>query len=158
VEGIPLKLIIIVVILAITIPITFKGLESYDRTQTERNLRSELEFLSTTIKQVYLNGMGNAVDVEVDLADGMMTKIENVQIGDTLDGIYSSIRYKLNYKSTEFMVIKNPNIPVGRYSESEFGPLILGSGKHTIHLECKQGIDFDDDGAEDMYIEVLRVV
>jgi hypothetical protein len=158
VEGIPLKLIIIIVILAVTIPITFKGLESYDRTQTERNLRSELEFLSTNIKQVYLNGMGNAVDVEVDFADGMMTKIERVQIGDSLDGIYSSIRYKLNYKSTEFIVIKNPNIPVGKYSESEFGPLILGSGKHTIHLECKQGIDFDDDGTGDMYVEVFRVV
>lgn len=158
VEGIPLKLIIIIVILAITIPITWKGLESYDRAQTERNLRSELEFLSTNIKQVYLNGMGNAVDVKVDFANGMMTKVERVQIGDSLDGIYSSIRYKLNYKGTEFMVIKDPNIPVGNYSESEFGPLVLGSGRHTIHLECKQGKDFDDDGTEDMYIEVSRVV
>jgi hypothetical protein len=158
VEGIPLKLIIVLVILAITIPITWKGLESYDRTQTERNLRSEIEFLSINIKQVYLNGMGNAVDVKVDFANGMMTKVERVQIGDSLEGIYSSIRYKLNYKNTEFMVIKDPNIPVGNYSDSEFGPLILGSGRHTIHLECKQGIDFDDDGTKDMFIEVSRVV
>ncbi len=158
VEGIPLQLIIILVILAITIPIIFKGLESYDRAQTEGNLRSEIEFLSLNIKQVYLNGMGNAVDVEVDFANGMMTKIEMVQIGDSLDGIYSSIRYKLNYKGTEFMVIKDPNIPIGNFIDSQFGPLILGPGKHTIHLECREGIDFDDDGTGDMYIEVRRVV
>jgi hypothetical protein len=158
VEGIPLKLIIVMVILAITIPATWKGLESYDRSQTENNLRSEIEFLSTHIKQVYLNGIGNAQDVEVDFRDGMMTKIEWIKLGDTVEGIWSSIRYKLSHKSDDFFLIKNPNMPVGNVSGGEIGPLKIGAGRHTIHLECREGFDFDDDGTEDMFVEVSRVV
>lgn len=158
VEGIPLKLIIVIVILAITIPAIWKGLESYDRSQTENNLRSEIEFLSTHIKQIYLNGIGNAQDVEVDFKDGMMTKIEWIKLGDSIEGIWSSIRYKLNHKSDDLFLIKNPNIPVGNVSQGEIGPLKLGAGRQTIHLECKEGFDFDDDGSEDMYVEVSKVV
>lgn len=158
VEGIPLKLIIVLVIVAITVPIAWKGLEGYDRVQTENNLRTELEFLSTNIKQIYLNGIGNAQDVKVDFTDGMMTKIERIEIGDTIEGISSSIRYKLNYKRTEFMVIENPNIPLGNMTQGQIGPLSIGSGRHTIHLECKEGLDFDDDGVKDMYVEVSKVI
>ena len=158
VEGIPLKLIIVMVILAITIPVTWKGLESYDRSQTENNLRSEIEFLSTHIKQIYLNGIGNAQDVEVDFKDGMMTKIEWVKLGDSIEGIWSAIRYKLSHKSDDLFLIKNPNIPVGNVSQGEIGPLSLGAGRQTIHLECREGFDFDDDGTEDMYVEVSKVV
>ncbi len=158
VEGIPLKLIIVMVILAITIPATWKGLESYDRSQTENNLRSEIEFLSTHMKQVYLNGIGNAQNVDVDFKDGMMTKIEWIKIGDTVEGIWSSIRYKLSHKGDDFFLIKNPNMPVGNVSDGEIGPLKIGAGRHTIHLECREGFDFDDDGAQDMYVEVSRMV
>ena len=158
VEGIPLKLIIVMVILAITIPAAWKGLESYDRSQTENNLRTEIEFLSTYIKQVYLNGIGNAQDVEVDFKDGMMTKIDWIKIGDAVEGIWSSIGYKLGHKSADFVLIKNPNIPIGNVSGGEIGPLTLGAGIHTIHLECREGFDFDDDGAKDIYVEVSEVV
>lgn len=157
VEGIPLKLIIVVVILAITIPMIWKGLESYDRSQTENNLRSEIDFLSMHIKQVYLNGLGNAQDVEVDFNDGMMTKIERVEIGDSVQGLWSSIRYKLSHKSLEYLLIKNPNIPMGNVSNGEVGPLSCGPGRYTIHLECKDGFDFDDDGTSDLYVEVSKV-
>lgn len=158
VEGIPLKLIIVVVIMAITIPATWKGLEMYDRSQTENNLRTEIEFLTTHIKQVYLNGIGNAQDVDVDFRDGMMTSIDWIKIGDSVEGVWSSIKYKLSHKSTDFILIKNPNIPMGNLSSGEIGPLKLGAGVHTIHLECREGFDFDDDGAQDMYVEVSKVV
>jgi hypothetical protein len=157
VEGIPLKLIIVMVIMAITIPAAFKGLESYDRFQTENNLRSELDFLSANIKQVYLNGLGNAQDVDVNFQDGMMAKVEEIKIGDSIDGKWSTIRYKLNHKNTVIMLVKNPNIPIGYVNHDEITPLSLGEGRHTIHLECKEGFDFDSDGAFDMYVEVSRV-
>jgi hypothetical protein len=157
VEGIPLKLIIVMVIMAITIPTAFKGLESYDRVQTENNLRAEIDFLSSNIKQIYLSGIGNAQDVEVDFKDGMMTKVTEIEIGDSIEGIWSTIRYKLSHKSTEIVVIKNPNIPIGYVDQGEVAPLTLGEGRHTIHLECKEGFDFDFDGSEDMYVEVSKV-
>ena len=157
VEGIPLKLIIVMVIMAITIPATFRGLESYDRFQTENNIRSELDFLSANIKQVYLSGLGNAQDVEVDFKDGMMSKVEEIQIGDSEDGIWSAIRYKLSHKDTQILLIKNPNIPMGYEKRGEFHPLKLGAGKYTLHLECKEGPDFDSDDTKDMFVEVTQV-
>jgi hypothetical protein len=157
VEGIPLKLIIVMVIMAITIPAALKGLEGYDRFQTENNLRSELDFLSANIKQVYLHGLGNALDVEVDFKDGMMVKVEEIKIGDSKDGIWSAIRYKLSYKNMEILLLKNPNIPMGYEKRGEFLPLELGAGKYTIHLECKEGPDFDKDGTEDLFVEVSQV-
>jgi hypothetical protein len=157
VEGIPLKLIIVMVIMAITIPTAFKGLESYDRIQTENNLRSELDFLSANIKQVYLNGIGNAQDVNVDFRNGIMSKVEEIKIGDSIDGIWSTIRYKLSHKSIEILLIKNPNIPIGYVSSGEVDALVLKDGQFTIHLECKEGFDFNDDGTQDMYVEVSRV-
>lgn len=157
VEGIPLKLIIVMVILAITIPATFKGLERYDRFQTENNLRSELDFLSANIKQIYLNGLGNAQDVDVDFRSGLMSKVEEIQIGDSVNGIWSAIRYKLSYKNTEILLIKNPNIPMGYMIDGEFLPLEIGAGKHTLHLECKEGPDFDSDDTKDIFVEVTKV-
>jgi hypothetical protein len=158
VEGIPLKLIIVMVILAITIPTTWSGLESYDRFQTENNLRSELDFLSANIKQVYLSGLGNAQEIEVNFKNGMMSKVENIKIGDTLDGIWSAIRYKLNHESMRILIIKNPNVPMGNEIQGRFHGLELGSGKHTIRLECKEGPDFDGDDTKDMFVEVSKVV
>ncbi len=158
VEGIPLKLIIMVVILAITIPVIWKGLESYDRSQTENNLKNEIEFLASHIKQIYLSGTGNARDVKVDFKDGMMSKIEWIKLGDSVDGIWSALKYKLDYQDTRTIVISNPNIPIGNISDGDIGSLTLGPGKQTIHLECKEGFDFDNDGAQDMYIEVSKVV
>lgn len=157
VEGIPLKLIIVMVIMAITIPATFKGLESYDRFQTENNLRSELDFLSANIKQVYLNGLGNAQDVEVDFKDGMMSKVEEIKIGDSEDGIWSAISYKLSHKNMQILLLENPNIPMGYEMDGEFLPLELGAGRYTLHLECKEGPDFDSDKTKDMFVEVTRV-
>jgi hypothetical protein len=56
------------------------------------------------------------------------------------------------------LLIKNPNIPMGSLYEDDFGALVIGAGTHTIHLECKEGLDFDDDGVGDMYVEVSKVV
>lgn len=157
VVGIPLKLIIVIVILAITIPATFKGLESYDRFQTENNIRSEIDFLAANIKQVYLSGLGNAQDVDVDFNDGMMSKVEEITLGDSIDGIFTAIRYKLSHRSSQIMLLKDPDVPIGYEEKGIFLPLQLGAGAHTIHLECKEGPDFDDDGSDDMFVEVTRV-
>jgi hypothetical protein len=157
VEGIPLKLIIVMVILAITIPATYKGLEAYDRFQTENSIRSELDFLALNIKQVYLNGLGNALDVEVDFRDGMMSRVEEVSLGGSKDGIQSAIRYKLSHENTQILLLKDPDIPMGYEENGRFYPLELGAGSHTIHLECKEGPDLDEDGFIDMFVEVSKV-
>jgi len=154
VEGIPFKLIIIVLIMALSIPLIFGGLENYDRTQTENDFRNELEFLITRAKQVYFGGTGNADNVEVNFRNSLFTRIEYIEIGDGPEGIWSSIRYKLNHKGVETIVIEHPNIPLAYNDNGNFKSLEIGSGRFTIHLECRDDKDFTDDGYNDLYVEV----
>jgi hypothetical protein len=157
IEGIPFKLIIIVLIMAISLPLIWGGLESYDRTQTENDLRNELEFFITRAKQVYFGGTGNADNVEVNFRNSLFTRIEYIKIGDGPEGIWSSIRYKLNHKGVETIVIGNPNIPLAYDDNGNLKSLELGSGRYTIHLECRDDKDFTNDGHNDLYVAVRLV-
>ena len=117
----------------------------------------EIDFLAANIRQVYLNGMGNARDVDVDFSDGFVTSVERIEIGDSEDGVWSSIRYKLAHEKSQYVLIKNPNIPMAHVNEEDIGPLVVGAGRHTLHLETKKGYDFDSDGTEDLFVEISRV-
>jgi len=154
IEGIPFKLIIIVLIMALSIPLIFGGLGNYNRTQTENDLRNELNFLIIRARQLYFSGTGNADNVKVNFRNNFFTRIEYIEIGDGPEGIWSSIRYKLNHKGVETIVIENPNIPLAYNDNGNFKSLELGSGHYTIHLECKDDKDFTNDGHNDLYVEV----
>ena len=82
VEGIPLKLIIGALILAIALPLIWAGFENYDRTQKENDLRNEIEFVITTIKFVYTSGENNSQLIDVNFKSGFTAKVEKVEIGD----------------------------------------------------------------------------
>ncbi len=157
IEGIPFKLIIIMLILAIALPLIWAGLENYDRTQKENDLRNEIEFIITTIKFVYTSGENNSQSIDVNFGSGFATKVERVEIGDDKEGTYSSIRYKLSSSAKVTIIIDNPNIPVANKTTNGLDALIVGEGKHTLSFTAKSDYDFDDDGYNDLYIEVARM-
>ena len=157
VEGIPFKLIIIVLILAISLPLIWTGLERYDRTQKESDLRNEIEFIITTIKFVYTSGEYSSQAIDVNFASGFAAKVERVEIGDGRDGIYSSIRYKLSNSRKMTIIIDNPNIPVANKTTQGIDALIVGEGRHTLLFTAKSDYDFDEDGYDDLYVEAAKV-
>jgi hypothetical protein len=157
VEGIPFNLIIIVFVLAIAVPMIWSGLSNYDRTQKENDLRSEIEFIISTIKLVYTSGEGNSQRMDVDFSSSFATKVERVWIGDDKDGLWSTIRYKLSGYSKETIVIQNPNVPVANKTIDGLDAFILGEGSHSLLFTAKSGHDFDDDGRNDLYVEVAPV-
>jgi hypothetical protein len=93
----------------------------------------------------------------VKFKDGMMSKVEEVTLGDSIGGLQSAIRYKLSHRDTQILLLKDPNIPMGYEDKGKLQPLELNTGAHTLHLECKEGPDYDDDGAHDMFVEVRKV-
>ena len=157
VEGIPLKLIIIALILVIGLPMIWVGLENYDRTQKENYLKNEIEFIITTIKFVYTNGENNFQLIDVDFESSFATKVERVEIGDGKDGLWSTIRYKLSNRPKVTMVIEDPNIPVANKTDNGPDALIVREGKHSLLFTAKSDYDFDDDGYNDLYVEVAPV-
>jgi hypothetical protein len=55
------------------------------------------------------------------------------------------------------MVIDDPNIPVANRTINGPDTLTLGEGRHTLLFVARSDYDFDDDGSNDLYVEVARV-
>lgn len=151
IEGLPLKLVIIVIILTIMLPIIWTGLNNYDCATTENYLRSQIDYLITKIKQVYLNGAGNAATLELNFKEGLFGKVSWVKIGDSPAWTWSAVMYKMNFKAEDTVVIENPNIPVTNFTGGPHS-LELGPGRYTVHLVCKYDSFFP--GKMDLFVDV----
>ncbi len=157
VEGIPLNLIIILLILAIALPIIWAGLSTYDRTQKENDMRNEIEFIIITIKFVYTNGESNSQQIDVNFDSSFATKVERVEIGGPTKSLWSTIRYKLSGSSKQTIIIENPNIPVANKTDSGLDALEVGEGRHSLLFTARSDYDFNEDGRNDLYVEVASV-
>jgi hypothetical protein len=152
VEGIPLKLIIVAVILAITVPAAWYLFGIYDAAQTEERLKSELGRLEVSAKEVYagVSGRfsggiwipGSSMRTEVDFRGGVFATIEYVKIGGKLgaaDCSYTKIHYKLSSQPDAVLVIEDPNVPITSKAAggSGSGTLVLQKGTYSLFLENK---------------------
>ena len=91
VEGLPLQLIITAIVLAITIPLMFGALQSYDKSKVENEIQSEINEFISAVQMVYVSGPGNRAIVEFNAPDGAFTPIDYVKFGDEPGGNYSSV-------------------------------------------------------------------
>jgi hypothetical protein len=157
VEGIPFKLIILVFILAISLPMIWSGLANYDRTQKENDLRVEIEFIISTIKLVYTGGENNSQLIDVDFTSSFATKVERVLIGDGTRNLWSTVRYKLSNGAMRTIVIQNPNIPVVNRTSGGFEAFEVGEGTHSLLFTAKTHYNLEGDGRNDLYVEVEPV-
>jgi hypothetical protein len=141
IESLPLKLIIISLILAISIPIVVSSWMSYDKQETINRLDIELRFLEAQIDQIYLNGMGigNSKIVELRISEGTFTRIEYVQMGwDALDSPRAvSMRWKFQGEEERIKIISG-GIPVRSEDGSSFDLVI---GLNSLYLEVKRADD-----------------
>jgi hypothetical protein len=145
VEGLPLRLIIAMVILAITVPATLGSFRAYDRNRVETCLLSEIDALSSAVKTVYISGPGNSAAIEFNPVSGSMTDVESVTFGDIPGGdMASAIRYRLQGRAECIVPVVSPNVPM---SGADGAPLRLTSGNYVIMAECmNSGTDLNADG------------
>jgi hypothetical protein len=136
VESIPLKLIIVILILAIIIPSFFMGLATYSNAQAENDIRSEIERIISTIKQTNNGDEGTSFSLTVNFQEGIFKRLEYVKIGDKIGehgGSYPSVvRYKFHGENIRYMIIENPNIMTTSSYNSAFE---LGTGRTEIIAE-----------------------
>lgn len=155
VEGIPLQLIIIAIILAISLPIIFMGLDNADHSQTENNLKGEINAIKAMARSLFNGGVGNSDIIEVNFKNGLMTTIDYVKFGNNLaSGRADIISYQIigdSPMSTEF---NSPEIPLTSENDET---LIVTSGGYILGMECMRTttIDIDNDGIfNDLYIQI----
>ena len=134
VEGLPLKLIITAIVLAITIPMMFGALRAYDRSKVELELSAEIDRFVSGVQLVYSSGPGNSMMLDFSAAKGTFTNLDYVRFGDVPGGNYSSvIRYRISGMQEVLAVIQSPNVPM---MSSDNSVLEIMPGDYHIMAEC----------------------
>ena len=144
-EGLPLKLAIVAVVMAISSPIIYGSLRAYEAAKLEGQMGSEASAIAEMSKLLYVGGPGNAQPLTVNLRGGVTSSAEYMLVGDVPNGTYEScIRYRVRGLAEKTLLIESPNIPLQGIGGV---PLKMMEGKHSLMLECK-------DGTRGHYVEV----
>ena len=155
VEGLPLKLIITAIVLAITIPLMFGALKTYDKSKVEQELNSEIDRFISAVQLIYSSGPGNSAVLEFRAAKGTFTGLDYIKFGDEPGGDYSSvIRYRISGMQETPTVIQSPNVPMMCSSNLTFE---IMPGTYEIIAECLTSqSDLNGDGlSPDNYIRLM---
>lgn len=138
IEGLPLKILIVALVLGISIPSVLAIWTNAEVQRIENSLRSELDYLNLRIVQIYRSGPGNAISFKLEIDSGMVSSIEYVLVGDNLDGpLRSTLRWKISGRSEAIIAIED-DVPV---CSKEGGAFPLSEGYHTIYLVAKKRED-----------------
>lgn len=98
VEGIPLKLVITMVILAISLPLMFTWLHAYDGSQLRASLQATVSRLTQYAESAYANPESRRC-VEVDVPTGTFVRPKHVRIGGAQGFSRESIAYQVEGES-----------------------------------------------------------
>ncbi|MCL4326235.1 MAG: hypothetical protein M1481_05385 [Candidatus Thermoplasmatota archaeon] len=135
VEDLPLRLIIIVIILAITLPIIFELFKTYDQSSTVNGAKQNASLISTYVQEVYSSGLNSSLDFKINFKSGFFTKITKVVIGDSFTGSdVSVIALYFSDISPYYFVIQNPSVIVSTFCSGKWQSLTIGPGSYTIHI------------------------
>jgi hypothetical protein len=154
IEGLPLTMIVVMVVLAITIPLIIGSLRAYDRGRVEQGLASEIDSFISMVQLVYTSGPGNSVLIDFNAASGSMARIDSVIFGDGPGGSMASvIRYTIQDRQEVMTLLEAPNVPMMSSGNTSFQ---ISSGSFRIMAECVSGnIDLNGDGiSNDTFIRL----
>ncbi|MFW5928035.1 MAG: hypothetical protein ACOCSL_02445 [Thermoplasmatota archaeon] len=150
-EGMPLQLLIISIVLALAVPTIYSSVEYYDTRRTLKTLKSEIRFIGEKAEQVFVHGNGNSEVIEIDLSDGIFEKINTVKLCEDPDYVikWETIDYRGQYSIPKRVPLYNGS-----------GTISLLEGSHKIRMTCKYGNPSDPDGSglyfdqDSQYIEI----
>lgn len=129
------NMLLLAAIIAISIPLVFSGLETYDRLRTEDDLVSEISrFVSLSL--VFFDAGGGQADIEIRIPDGLFKRLDFVEFGGPLDSpLCFSIRYRFIGEETRYFFLDDLNLRLTAGN----APLRLPRGAWTIHIEIRDG-------------------
>jgi len=132
IEGLPLQLLIVAIVMGITVPVVYAGLDAYDHGQVQRRIEGELLRLTHAAQQYSIAG-GGAETLALDLRGGSFTSLEYVWIGDRPGGPFTNVvRYRISGEGEQAIVVDRPTVSMSGPSGTT---LVLGAGTIEIHLE-----------------------
>jgi hypothetical protein len=136
--GMPYRLLIALISIALVVPAVMSGWSSVDYVQTDQRVRAEIARVLTAAQR-YLQAGSGGEEIHVVFEGGTFTRIEYVVFGDSAGHAYSRfIRYKLSGGDEQLVTVRNPSVLI---SSTDGGGLTLFEGSYSMHVECVSGID-----------------
>ena len=138
-EGLPLKLLIISLLLSLTAPAVLKCMDSYESTTSRSLVLAEARRIVTTIEEVQTAGEGNRRTITVTLPPERVQSSLALEIGGPLGNPSSmSVRCLCQGRVVSTLVLEDPPARVTAVGGS---PLRLEAGYHhlTVSYEFKDG-------------------
>lgn len=139
IEGLPLQMIVILVVVSVVVSGLFLYWTSSDARHTESNLRAALESLATKVADVADPSYFGPADLTLVLREGAFTKLRSIVLG----GVFGSpspddflFRYTLSSGSSGTVTVEHRV-----WSSGE--PANLSPGTYVIHLEPGRNPDPD---------------
>ncbi len=134
--GLPFRLLIAMVTVALVVPAVMSGWSSLDYMQTESRIQGEISRILVAAQRYLQAGSGGEV-VDVSFRGGSLTRVEYVIFGDVPGGAYQRMaRYKLTGGQEVLMSPKNPSVQLAYLDGSA---LTLSEGRYSLLVECEDG-------------------
>jgi len=157
VEGMPLRMMAVMVVLAISIPLVIGSFRAYDTGRAEASVSSEIRNLISAVQNIYASGEGNSMSLGFMTGGGSLARVDSVTFGDVLGGeLSSTIRYRLHGRTERIVVVESPNVPITGPGGM---PLGVGQGSYRILAEClRSDTDLNSDGlSPDTYVRLSLI-
>jgi len=137
----PFRLIISMIMVALTVTIVAQGLYRYSENTVENDIKVELEKLERTITLCKQGGLETALTVELKFSRSFTVRLAELQIGDEIGGETSSlIKYSLSTGRTKTMAVK-PSVMMSHVTFNDDGTIesskkcIVSGSTMTLQLK-----------------------
>jgi hypothetical protein len=133
-EGLPLRLLIMSLLISLTVPVVMGSVESYDRSTVRSAMVSEAGRFVGMVEEVMSSGEGNRRVVSVSLPQNVDRFHYAIEIGGAM-GATSSLTVRCTCDGVPFTTLA-PESPPARMVPSDGRVLRLEGGEHIVTVEC----------------------
>ena len=134
-EGLPLKLTIVLLLISLSFPIFVNSLQQYERTLTSEAIGAEMERLESIVISTLLGGPGSMRSIDLHLPDGCDAQQILIEIGGKSGTAEArSLRYHVGDVSGKRII---EDLPLD-ISSPDGGPTIITSLRARLTIEYLQ--------------------
>lgn len=133
-EGLPLKLLIMSLLLSLAAPAVLGSLDSFERSTARSHLTSEASRLAGELEELRSAGEGNRRTLTVSLPASLSAYSMALEIGGEVGNV-SSLIIRCSSQDVVFYTAVLDD-PPARMTSSEGKTLRLEAGEHHVSAEC----------------------
>ncbi len=135
-EGLPLKLLIVLLLISLSSPLVYESLHCHERTVAVENLKTLSERIRSVVLSAYVSGPGNVRTIDASIpasVDGEQAMIEIGGSEGTLESL--SIRAWIGEQKVSALYLQDPPVRMC----SEYGDaLTIHSPGSSLEFSCVQ--------------------